>query len=55
MRKGEVLHLSELTKLSNSIVVANVCAGVLHLSELTKLSNDAGSDGWHKLFYIFLN
>ena len=34
-----VLHLSELTKLSNLSVYTIGCDGVLHLSELTKLSN----------------
>ena len=34
-----VLHLSELTKLSNTIVYEKIDGDVLHLSELTKLSN----------------
>ncbi len=34
-----VLHLSELTKLSNGGHMAEAAENVLHLSELTKLSN----------------
>ena len=50
-----VLHLSELTKLSNGEIAQVEDPTVLHLSELTKLSNMFESFPNTNLFYIFLN
>ena len=52
---GTVLHLSELTKLSNLMTGDNLSIVVLHLSELTKLSNSIPGLVEEYLFYIFLN
>ena len=50
-----VLHLSELTKLSNRCRWVTLTYAVLHLSELTKLSNTEATEIAVTAFYIFLN
>ncbi len=46
MSMATVLHLSELTKLSNGINATENELEVLHLSELTKLSNDFARENY---------
>ena len=40
--KSAVLHLSEITRFSNSTYDSKEMATVLHLSEITRFSNSSG-------------